>query len=90
MAKGPFKLVTVNTAPERARRLIGQFSEQVKELYMIEHVANCESESSKESKQDIMHTNSIAAIGEVEVTVRKHQPDVLVSLGILVQNQGGH
>lgn len=41
--KGPFKLVTVNTAPERARRLIGRMIEALKTEYRIEHVANCES-----------------------------------------------
>lgn len=42
-AKGPFKLVTVNTAPERARRLIGRVAQELKDDYVIEHVANCES-----------------------------------------------
>jgi len=37
---GPFRLVTVNTAPERAKRLIGQVVEDVKEKYSIIHVAN--------------------------------------------------
>jgi hypothetical protein len=41
--KGPFKLVTVNTAPERAFRLIGRLTEQLKERYTIVHAANCES-----------------------------------------------
>jgi hypothetical protein len=46
--KGPFKLVTVNTAPERAKRLIGRMIENLKEEYDIEYVANCESESHRE------------------------------------------
>jgi hypothetical protein len=33
-------LVTVNTAPERARRLIGRVVEGLKERYTIIHVAN--------------------------------------------------
>jgi hypothetical protein len=41
--KGPFKLVTVNTAPERAFRLIGRLTEELKERYTIVHAANCES-----------------------------------------------
>lgn len=41
--KGPYKLVTVNTAPERARRLIGRVVEDMKDKYTIQHVANCES-----------------------------------------------
>jgi len=49
---GPFRLVTVNTAPERARRLIGRVIEDVKEQYTIVHVANiaCEFRRRKESK----------------------------------------
>lgn len=43
--KGPFKLVTVNTAPERAKRLIGRMIDALKDNYDIEHVDNCESKS---------------------------------------------
>ncbi|GKT41566.1 uncharacterized protein ColSpa_01747 [Colletotrichum spaethianum] len=42
--KGPYKLVTVNTAPERAKRLVGRVVEELKDRYTIEHVANCETE----------------------------------------------
>jgi hypothetical protein len=41
--KGPFRLVTVNTAPERAQRLIGRLIEALKEDYEIVHVDNCQS-----------------------------------------------
>lgn len=41
--KGPFRLVTVNTAPERAKRLIGRLVEALKDNYTIIHVKNCES-----------------------------------------------
>lgn len=41
--KGPYKLVTVNTAPERAKRLIGRVVEDLKDQYTIQHMANCES-----------------------------------------------
>ncbi|KAL2680378.1 hypothetical protein Neosp_007976 [[Neocosmospora] mangrovei] len=40
--KGPFRLVTVNTAPERAKRLIGRLIDALKEEYDITHVDNCE------------------------------------------------
>lgn len=40
---GPYRLVTVNTAPERAKRLIGRVVEDVKDTYTIIHVANAES-----------------------------------------------
>jgi hypothetical protein len=39
---GPFKLVTVNTAPERARKIIGRVVEAVKDKYTIIHAANVE------------------------------------------------
>jgi hypothetical protein len=41
--KGPYKLVTVNTAPERAKRLIGRMVEALKDRYTIIYAANCES-----------------------------------------------
>lgn len=41
--KGPFRLVTVNTAPERAKRLIGRMIEGLQDRYDMEHVANCTS-----------------------------------------------
>jgi hypothetical protein len=41
--KGPYRLVTVNTAPERAKKLIGRVVVALKDQYTIEHVANCES-----------------------------------------------
>lgn len=43
-AKGPFTLVTVNTAPERAKRLIGRVAEALSDRYTIIHIDNCESE----------------------------------------------
>ncbi|KAM0690948.1 hypothetical protein Q7P36_009718 [Cladosporium allicinum] len=42
-AKGPYTLVTVNNAPERAQRLVGRVVEIVKNRYVIKHVANAES-----------------------------------------------
>ena len=39
--KGPFRLVTVNTAPERAQRLIGRVADTLKDRYIIIHEANC-------------------------------------------------
>lgn len=41
-AKGPFRLVTVNTAPQRAKLLVGRVVEALKDDYMIDHVGNCE------------------------------------------------
>ncbi|KAK9357175.1 hypothetical protein V1504DRAFT_108045 [Lipomyces starkeyi] len=42
--KGPYKLCTVNTAPERAKRLAGRVVEDVKEEYTILYVENAETE----------------------------------------------
>lgn len=41
---GPFKLVTVNTAPDRAKRLVGRVVLELKDRYTIIHAANVESE----------------------------------------------
>ena len=41
-AKGPYRLVTVNTAPDRARRKVGQAVEALRDHYTVEHVANSE------------------------------------------------
>ncbi|KAF2210211.1 hypothetical protein CERZMDRAFT_45740 [Cercospora zeae-maydis SCOH1-5] len=39
---GPFKLVTVNTAPERAKRLVGRVAQNLQDRYEIQHLYNCE------------------------------------------------
>lgn len=51
--KGPFRLVTVNTAPERAKRLIGRVVEALSDRYTIIHVANCESEYSMTTDREL-------------------------------------
>ncbi|PHH89954.1 hypothetical protein CDD83_4870 [Cordyceps sp. RAO-2017] len=40
--EGPFRLLTVNTAPERAKRLIGRLIDTLKGQYDITHVDNCD------------------------------------------------
>ncbi|KAH8883507.1 hypothetical protein GQ53DRAFT_882733 [Thozetella sp. PMI_491] len=40
--RGPWRLLTVNTAPERAKRLIGQMIQALENDYDIEHIGNCE------------------------------------------------
>jgi hypothetical protein len=81
--KGPYRLVTVNTAPERAKRLVGRVVEDLKEQYTIQHVANCESEYAGIStvlnrlgEKESLLTRT--AIDEVEGKVKEFQPDVLV------------
>lgn len=53
--KGPFRLVTVNTAPERAKRLIGRLIDALKEDYDITHVDNCESMFIRSSMYQVSH-----------------------------------
>ncbi|KAF2770777.1 hypothetical protein EJ03DRAFT_326117 [Teratosphaeria nubilosa] len=41
--KGPYTLITVNSNPERAHRLVGRIIANLSENYTITHVANAES-----------------------------------------------
>lgn len=84
--KGPFHLVTVNTAPERARRLIGRVAEALKKDYTIIHVDNCE--STYNARNENFNDLTITAIDEVEDKVKEHNPEVLVSLGNSEHHQG--
>jgi hypothetical protein len=76
---GPYKLVTVNTAPDRARRLIGRVVEDVKDRYTVIHAANVDS---KQPDRPILliglNINSPLAIEGVRATVEEVKPDVLV------------
>ncbi|KAM7185291.1 hypothetical protein V8F20_011872 [Naviculisporaceae sp. PSN 640] len=61
---GPYRLVTVNTAPERAKRLIGRVVEDVKDTYTLIHVANAERiedlrKTVEEAKPDLLFTASM-------------------------------
>jgi hypothetical protein len=40
---GPYRLITVNNAPERAKKLIGRMVEEVKDKYTIIHAGNVDS-----------------------------------------------
>jgi hypothetical protein len=48
--RGPYKLVTVNTAPERAKRLVGRVADDLKDRYDIQHIHNCESKHLSSSR----------------------------------------
>lgn len=78
--KGPYRLVTVNTAPERAKRLIGRMVEALKDRYTIVHVDNCESKLAPKVHcfDNALYANIHPAIEEVEPKVTEHRPDVLV------------
>lgn len=90
--QGPFKLVTVNTAPERAKRLIGRVVEDVKAEYTIIYAANAESTSPPPPAlpkpsfpwgDEVQLLTGELAIDEVKNVVEKNQPDVLVSTPVL-------
>ncbi|KAI3546400.1 hypothetical protein CABS01_07752 [Colletotrichum abscissum] len=82
--KGPFKLVTVNTAPERAKRLIGRMTEALKDQYTIDYVANCETIAEvegkvKEHKPDVLFCASMWTADEAEqiqATARSIVPNI--------------
>jgi hypothetical protein len=77
LPKGPYRLVTVNTAPERAKKLIGRVVENLKERYTIQHIANCES-TYKAVLYPTLSKSSLE-IEEVRPTVESLRPDILVS-----------
>ncbi|KAK4193683.1 hypothetical protein QBC35DRAFT_3253 [Podospora australis] len=61
---GPFKLVTVNTAPDRAKRLIGRVVEDVKDKYTIIHAGNAASidevrKTVEEAQPNVLFTASM-------------------------------
>ncbi|KAK5155639.1 hypothetical protein LTS14_005900 [Recurvomyces mirabilis] len=50
-----YKLVTVNNAPDRARKIVGRVIDDVKGTYNIVHAANAESpEAAKAVFEDVM------------------------------------
>ncbi|TKW55996.1 hypothetical protein CTA1_11361 [Colletotrichum tanaceti] len=82
--KGPYKLVTVNTAPERAKRLVGRVVEELKDRYTIVHVANCEKIEEvegkvKEHQPDILFCASMWTAEEADqilTTARALRPGI--------------
>ncbi|KAL1984504.1 hypothetical protein VTN96DRAFT_9103 [Rasamsonia emersonii] len=82
--KGPFRLVTVNTAPERARRLIGRMIEALKDRYTIIHVDNCEKIEEvepkvKEHQPDVLFCASMwtaEQAAEIQAIARRLRPGI--------------
>ncbi|OJJ62251.1 hypothetical protein ASPSYDRAFT_40882 [Aspergillus sydowii CBS 593.65] len=82
--KGPFTLVTVNTAPERAKRLIGRLIEALKDRYTIIHADNCESIDQvapkvTEHKPDVLFSASMWSAeqaAEIQGIARSIRPDI--------------
>jgi hypothetical protein len=75
---GPFKLVTVNTAPDRAKRLIGRVVENVKEKYTIIHSGNAASTQPLPYLHLRPTPNTLTGIDDVRKVVEEFQPNVLV------------
>lgn len=78
---GPYKLVSVNTAPERAKRLIGRVVEDVKDKYIIIHAGNADSKrpQHREDKRDrSMLRVDRTDMEQVKEVVTREQPDILV------------
>lgn len=78
---GPFKLVTVNTAPERAKKIVGRLCEEVKDRYRIDYLANSTSKWSLVCVCIVFLRLmcDLSAIDGVRAMVEEHKPDVLVS-----------
>ncbi|CZS96590.1 uncharacterized protein RCO7_04815 [Rhynchosporium graminicola] len=74
--KGPFKLCTVNTVPERAKRLVGRVVEEVKEEYTILHVENAES-TVLFHMPTFLSNNLPFGIEDVKAMCERNKPDVL-------------
>ena len=79
----PYKLITVNTAPDRASRMVRKLAEDVKDRYVIIHCVNAASKLLADSVANFRGvtglTTSVAEIEEVESLVSLYRPDVLVS-----------
>ncbi|KAL1624194.1 hypothetical protein SLS54_004124 [Diplodia seriata] len=81
---GPFKLVTVNNAPERAKRLIGRVVEDVKDKYTIIHAGNADDISKVEQvvtevQPHLLFTASMWTSEQSQTaqeTARKIVPDI--------------
>ncbi|KAL4915788.1 hypothetical protein BDW62DRAFT_187948 [Aspergillus aurantiobrunneus] len=82
--KGPYTLVTVNTAPERAKRLIGRMADALKERYTIIHVDNCETIEEvapkvTEHNPDVLFSASMWSAeqaAEIQSIARAIRPDI--------------
>lgn len=84
MSDTTWRLVTVNTAPERAKRLIGRVAEDLKDRYTIVHVANADSIEQveslvKEHKPNLLFCASMwtpAQSAQIQEIARGIVPDI--------------
>ena len=76
--KGPYKLVTVNNAPDRAKIIVGRVVEAMKEEYTIVYEANAESELNIVKSIPAMML-TITGPEAAKELFEKFMPDVVVS-----------
>ncbi|OXV06611.1 hypothetical protein Egran_05620 [Elaphomyces granulatus] len=82
--KGPFRLITVNTAPERAKRLTGRMIEILKDRYTIVHLDNCERIEEvevkvKEHQPDLLFCASMwtpEQTADIQATAKQLRPGI--------------
>jgi hypothetical protein len=77
MLEPEYRLVTVNTAPERAKRVVGRIISDVKDRYNIIHVANVESEFPLLIREIDQVLKMGQEIEDVKSTVEHERPNLL-------------
>lgn len=78
---GPFKLVTVNNAPERAKKICGRLCEEMRSTHEIDYVANTTSKHVRfqgRTQQRIKTDQFELGIDGVRAMVEEHRPDLMV------------
>jgi hypothetical protein len=84
MLEPEYRLVTVNTAPERAKRVVGRIISDVKDRYNIIHVANVESEFPLLIREIDQVLKMGQEIEDVKSTVEHERPNLLASFAVPV------
>ena len=79
----PYKLVTVNTSPERAVGLVRKLAAEVSDSYTIKHCGNAASMFKPVKEMKLKLLTPLLGIEDVELLVLEHTPDILVRLRIL-------
>lgn len=79
---GPFKLVTVNTSPERAKKLCGRLVEEMRATHHIDYVANTTSKHFRcekaDTTADFRAKSLLPGIDGVRAMVEEHKPNLMV------------
>ncbi|KAK4962472.1 hypothetical protein LTR10_000098 [Elasticomyces elasticus] len=85
-----YKLVTVNNAPERAKRLVGRVIEDLKDQYSIVHAGNAESTSvsidgAHEQPAYIIHRPRSSEVFEAARKVNPNVKTLAIPQGLQVE-----